>query len=582
MSYSSKNVAAGADRNSPGEVFAPRVFGVTLLLAGALSAAPALAQTPQTRPDAGQTLRESEKSLPTVPAAPEEPTVFMPVDPRVNNGADSISIGEVKEFRITGAGLIPSQELMVVLEPWLHRPLKFSDLKDASDAVSRAYRDRGYPVVRAYIPEQTLENNVVEITVMASRLGSITLNNNSNIATDRLKSRFDHLPAGSVLRTDPLERSLLLVQDLAGVASVSATLQPGENAGETNAVVSVERAPLIGGSADLDNYGNRYTGAYRAGATINVNSPAGYGDQLIGRVQATDEKLLYGRFSYRFPIGNDGLAVGAGVSKSRYQLGGSFAPLDANGTARASNVFVSYPFIRSRLFSLAGTATLENKALEDRIDAIDSVTNKTMRQITASLSASGLFPDGGGYSATAAVSTGDLNIKGEVAKLIDDVSARSNGSFSKLAYSLSAVVPLSRSWSMLASANGQVGNKNLDSSEKFSLGGADAVRAYPQGEATGDDGFLLSSEIRYAFPVPGPSLMLLGAFIDYGVIKINHSPYLSDENKRRLSAIGLSLNWSMPDDFVIKATLARKLGTEASTADLDRSYRFWLQGVKSF
>jgi hypothetical protein len=52
---------------------------------------------------------------------------------------------------------------------------------------------------------------------------------------------------------------------------------------------------------------------------------------------------------------------------------------------------------------------------------------------------------------------------------------------------------------MAVKLRGQWADTNLTSSEKFSLGGNDAVRAYPTGEAPGDRGWLATAELRYAF-----------------------------------------------------------------------------------
>lgn len=64
-------------------------------------------------------------------------------------------------------------------------------------------------------------------------------------------------------------------------------------------------------------------------------------------------------------------------------------------------------------------------------------------------------------------------------------------------------------------AHGQLANRNLDSSEQFYLGGADAVRAYPQGEAGGDSGYQATAELRYQTPVKGMSMTL---FADVGEV----------------------------------------------------------------
>ena len=62
--------------------------------------------------------------------------------------------------------------------------------------------------------------------------------------------------------------------------------------------------------------------------------------------------------------------------------------------------------------------------------------------------------------------------------------------------------------SLYAAINGQFASKNLDISEKMGLGGANGVRAYPEGEAYGDQGYVLNLEARCLLPslserVPG-------------------------------------------------------------------------------
>ncbi|WP_318531834.1 ShlB/FhaC/HecB family hemolysin secretion/activation protein, partial [Pseudomonas huaxiensis] len=81
------------------------------------------------------------------------------------------------------------------------------------------------------------------------------------------------------VRSAELERSLLLLSDTPGV-EVKSTLKPGASVGATDLLVDVTPGPLLSGSVDADNYGNRYTGEYRLGGTLNVNSPLGLGDRL--------------------------------------------------------------------------------------------------------------------------------------------------------------------------------------------------------------------------------------------------------------------------------------------------------------
>ena len=74
-------------------------------------------------------------------------------------------------------------------------------------------------------------------------------------------------------------------------------------------------------------------------------------------------------------------------------------------------------------------------------------------------------------------------------------------------------------WQLHLSVSGQYGWNNLDSSEDFYIGGADAVRAFPQGETGGDSGLLGTLEFRYRTSIDG---LTLTAFVDGGRVFYNH------------------------------------------------------------
>ena len=139
--------------------------------------------------------------------------------------------------------------------------------------------------------------------------------------------------------------------------------------------------------------------------------------------------------------------------------------------------------------------------------------------------------------------------------------------------------------SLYAGINGQVASKNLDVSEKMELGGINGVRAYPEGEAYADQGYLLTLEARMLLPkfseqIPG-QVQLVG-FVDTGSVTLNKNPWAPGDNRRTLSGAGIGLNWTAYNNFVVKASYARKLGSGTATSAPDKSGRFWIQAVKYF
>ncbi len=139
--------------------------------------------------------------------------------------------------------------------------------------------------------------------------------------------------------------------------------------------------------------------------------------------------------------------------------------------------------------------------------------------------------------------------------------------------------------SLYVSINGQFASKNLDNSEKMGLGGANAVRSYPEGEAYGDQGYVLNVEARRALPkwadsMPG-QIQLIG-FIDTGTVVLNKNQWVAGQNRRTLSGAGIGINWASNNDFAVKAYVAHKLGSEVATSAPDSNTRIWIQGVKYF
>jgi hemolysin activation/secretion protein len=383
---------------------------------------------------------------------------------------------------------------------------------------------------------------------------------------------------------EPLENRLLLLSDLPGV-NVRSTLVPGASVGTSDLLVDVTPGQRISGSVDFDNAGNPYTGEWRVGATVNVNNPLGLGDVASLRLLTSGEGLKYARASYQLQVGRG--QVGVAYSKLDYRLGKEFESLGANGTAEIASVFGRYPLIRSRNNNLYGQLAYDASKFQDRIDSVPSVTDRKTGVLRASLYGDHTDGLGGGGQTSYGLtwSSGTLDIQTPEAFAADAATARSNGHFNKLSFNASRSQALGGPFSMFAGINGQVASKNLDVSEKMELGGMNAVRAYPEGEAYADEGYVLTIEGRMLLPSFSdrmPGRVQLVAFVDAGSVRTNKEPWSVGDNRRTLSGAGVGAVWSDPGNFMLRAYYARKLGNEQATSSPDKSGRFWIQGVKYF
>jgi hemolysin activation/secretion protein len=533
----------------------------------------------QQLPSAGTQLQQlPQPTLPTK-SAPDL-VVERPANPASGDDGSSITL---QSLRITGQTLFSEAELRAATGFAPGSMVTFSQLREFARRVSEHYHASGYFLAQAYLPEQGVSNGTITIAVVEGRYGKIDVRNVSRLA-DRVPTRvLRGLDPGAVVANAPLERRLLLLSDIPGVR-VKGTLAPGAAVGTSDLIVDVTPGRLISGSLEADNAGSRYTGAYRFGGTVNVNNPAGIGDQLSLRLLASDSGLGYGRVSYQAPVGN--LTLGVAYAHLRYDLGREFNALDGSGTADILTAYASYPLVRSRLANLYGLASFDYRMLNDRIGVVSTDSDKHVQ--AGSLGVAGDFRDkfGGGGSTVFAASwtIGNLDIRSAPVRIADAATARSAGNYNKVQGSVARLQSIAGPLSLYGSVRGQLAFDNLDSSEKMELGGAYGVRAYPEGEAFGDTAYIATAEARLRLNRTTDKVgqfELIG-FVETGEVRFAQDPWFTGSNHAVRSGYGAGLNWYGPAGFIVKGSYARKLGTGPATSAPDRGGRFWAQIVKLF
>jgi len=488
-----------------------------------------------------------------------------------------------KALNVTGSRAYAASELLRVTGFVSGQSVNLHILNDMANKVTLRYRRDGYLVAQAYVPAQEIKDGVVTIAVLEGQYGQVKINNTSTLHADVPLQVLAGLNPGDAIVTAPLEERLLRLSDVPGVQA-RATLVPGASVGLSDLVVDVKPGSRVSGSVDADNAGNRYTGEYRVGATVNLNNPSDRGDLITLRALTSGAGLQYLRAAYQAPVGNG--RVGVAYSDLAYKLGHEFEALDARGHARIATLFGSYALIRARNTNLNLGLALDSKVFQDRLDAIPSATDKRAQVLTATVYGDQRDAIGGGGLSTYSLawSMGKLDIQTPAARAIDDTTASSNGQYNKLAFAVSRLQQATQTLSFLASLSGQVASKNLDVSEKMALGGMYGVRAYPEGEAYADQRYLLTLEARQLLRLP-PRVMgqvHLAAFVDTGSVTLSQSPWTAATNSRHLSGAGVGAYWTHANDFSVRAFYARKLGSEDALSAPDKSGRFWVQAVKYF
>ncbi|EJL38026.1 hemolysin activation/secretion protein [Caulobacter sp. AP07] len=569
---------------------AARLAGAAAVLGAGALCGPVWAQT---APDAGSLQRQLRQEIPRL--TPTSPTVAPEAPP---SGPDNGRRVAVARFVVDGATLVPASELEALLRADVGRSLSFAELQAAAQKVAGHYRTRGY-FARAYLPAQDVSDGAVHIAVIEGRFGRVLRTAGPTRADrDFVESVVAaRLTPGAPYSVNALERGLLLAGDLPGIA-VRGTLKAGATPGASDLELTIEDEPFATGRVGVGNFGVRSTGVYQATAALSLNNGLGRGDQLQVQI-AGAERLGYGAVAYSLPLGADGWRAGIHVSTLGYRLGGDFKDLDSDGAATTLGGDLSYPLVRGAAWTLRVRAGFDHGRYDD------NSLGRPLRRKRIDKGALGLMGEaaddwgGGGFTTYAVTATwGALDLSRlPMDKAQDAAGPRAAGGFSKFVVEGRRDQRLARAPDLMLRGRiaGQWAFGNLDSSEQFSLGGPDGVRAYPVNEAAGDSGILGSLEVHGPIAEAWAAGLDGFAFVDAGLVRQHADTWKAwnagsnRPNSYSLFGAGFGLAWTLPDrtsvSFVVACPIGSNRGADQPNHNQDGGVtdpRAWLSIAKLF
>jgi hemolysin activation/secretion protein len=440
------------------------------------------------------------------------------------------------------------------------------------------------------LTQQDITEGVLTLDVMESVLSKVKVEQQLAV----LPSTKDHVlalierqsPQGRQFTADTLDRGLSLANEVPGV-SVSGSLHQGDEEGETELILKLYKQHSRQAELVADNIGSRATGANRVMGNYSFLNPTGYGD-LLSLSTIVTKGSEYFRGAYSLPVGLDGWRAGLNASAMDYKvIVGDIGVVGAVGKAFTQGLDFVYPFERSPDASSTLTLSAEAKQFTNIMATGNVLSDYDAEVLVAQFSgvdrdfskASGLL----NYSFQ--VSHGQIRLQdGSSYQATDMTGNRTEGRFNKVRVQMSYLEPWDNKTDWFINFNGQVGNKNLDSSEKFQLGGAMGIRAYPTGEGSGSDGKMINLELRHRFD----NGITLTGFYDWGSVDELHIPNTNNptlKNSYDLAGFGLSAAYNFKNGVSAKATWATRDGENPnpkipSGMDQDGSRdrnRFWLQ-----
>ena len=528
-----------------------------------------------------------------ITAMPHNPGLQQPqektAEAQVENPAPEVKVGQdqvrftIRNFRFEAPEMIlDKDDLSAILERAMGRELTLTELNQTVNELTTYCRQHGYPASAAYVPAQESSDGVVLIRALPGRLGTVQVENHSQLKKRVVQGFINGLQARSIINTPELETALYNISSVSGTRAVG-VLRPGKDFGTSDLTVRIEDGPGTNTVLYVENYGSHNSGRYRYGLQHNIYDVGGTGAKLNTGVLLSNRNLHNYYINYEMLVGHGGTTAGIGLSRMDYDMGtvpnGTGGHVDdVTGMATTLSLFGSRPIYHLTQRMLQFNYGYDYKDLHDDLVA-GVMRNSKKHSHSAHVGLSGYWKKHNFLSDyDFKVTYGTLGMDSDYARLLNALHETS-GTYTKAEFALNMVQQLGHRSDVLIKTSGQIAGHNLDGSEEFYLGGANGVRAYPQGEGSGDSGLMGTTEFRYYTDVPG---LVASTYFDIGHVWYNYDgayesiPGGRAKDGQTLKGWGLGLSYTRPNDWFSRLDYARRIGDDPNlTTHAWARDRFW-------
>ncbi|MFH0985929.1 MAG: ShlB/FhaC/HecB family hemolysin secretion/activation protein [Candidatus Omnitrophota bacterium] len=486
---------------------------------------------------------------------------------------------QLKGVTLTGNSRIPSEAFNVMIGKYVGKDVYMTDLRTLATDIKRHYREKGYIAAYVYLPPQTIVDGNVEIAVIEGALGAIEVTGNKWVSQRTIK-RFLPFNPGQILFYDNLQKALSFINKHRDVRA-KAILKPGKETGTTDLEIDVKDKFPVHPGVDVNNLGTPNTGKTRVGFSLTDTNLLGFMDQLSSRYQLGSRSWSVGA-DYNIPVHSSGTLLGVSYTRSNVDLGGDFESLNITGDATTYGIYAIQPIIRKSWVETSLNLGFDWKSVKNEMLGQKSGVDE-LRILNAGVSPE--FTDRWGK--TYFPNSFHFGFSGFLgASHKNDPGATRPGSGGQFFIYRSSLMRYNRlPWGMMYTFRGQtqLTNTPLAPSEQIRLGGAFAVRGYPEGEYLADYGAFMTNELlvpTYFFPKdwklpyaqePLREQVQGVTFFDFGGGALR-KPMNGEKHSRTLAGTGLGVRIRLFDKIYARVQWATPTGSKASNGSESAFY----------
>lgn len=537
-------------------------YSLCIFLGVQMVSAAALAQVaPPNIPGTVDPGRLQERfEAPKLPRAVNEPLIPDDEKKLPPEEADKIRF-TLSAITLRGNTIFPDAALSNLYKEHLGKEITLGVIYQIADAITAKYRNAGYVLARATVPAQRVENGIVQIVIFEGQIGKASIEGKLPGKGKLLEAYLNKITESTPLSADVLERYVLLMNDLPGVAAKAVLVPSFDTAGATDLVLQVSEDPWDA-VLSVDNRGTEFIGAVQFRAQGGYNNLLGMYERISAQSVVTQNtnELRFFDFGYAQPVGTEGTVAGISANISYSNPGASLKPFDIEGQNRSITATLSHPWVRARRqnISFQGSFTAKNSRTdlrsslltEDRLRVVRAGASADFTDRFAGVNLFGLEASQG-LDILHATNSGDLN------------RTRFSGreDFTKFTGNAMRIQTITERMRAVFAMNGQYALSQLFSSEEFGYGGVPFGHAYDPSQLTGDHGVSARAEGQYTTPYQNDFLRSSELYAFYDIGSVWHIDNTARPWKESAASLGGGARFTLSDKLIGYVEIAKPLTT---------------------
>ena len=461
---------------------------------------------------------------------------------------DVLGSFDIVRFAVSGDTLLGDATIDALLAGYRGKARHFSDVQAALDALESAYRAHGFNLVHVQLPEQVLDQGIIQLAVVPVHIARVQVLGNRFFDNANIRASVPGLREGESPNLTGVSASLRAANDNPA-KKTSLTLASADSDDAVNATLQVSDQKPWSASLSLDNAGNEKTGLTQLSTQLQYYNVAGL-DQVLSlqyttTVEQPQRVSVYGA-GYHIPLYAWGDSIDLYGSSSDVDSGtvstGTFN-LQVSGRGQVWGGRYNHNLARSGTLEGKLMAGLEQKVYQNSLgyQGLQLGNNITVQPF--SLGYSGELQGAASSTGFYVTALGNLPGGSSPADFARSRSAASS-SYSVLRYGASHQQALPLDWQLRLLFNGQMSSDALVPGEQFGVGGAASVRGLTERAVADDQGQLLNIELYTPSLCPAhldaAAQCRLLAFYDAGHVSRNHA-LAGERNDATVASVGLGL-----------------------------------------